>query len=119
MAPRSEPTFRRAPFAILAGIASGALIELPALLAAVMSAGAGYGHYAAARILFPFSMLLTLVEGSIGPFSLSIGLIQFPLYGALLGWSMRRKSYRAAILVALLHLVAVTACFTGLLPYFS
>ncbi|MET1113051.1 MAG: hypothetical protein ABWX67_16155 [Allosphingosinicella sp.] len=64
-------------------------------------------------------MLLTLVEGSIGPLAAGAALLQFPLYGALLGWSRLRKSYGALIAVGLLHVVAAIVCFSGALPNFS
>ena len=119
MASHPKPNLRYPVRAVVAGIAVGTLIELPALFVAVMSAGAGHGDYVAARMLFPVSMLLTLIEGSIGPISLSVALIQFPLYGALLGWSISRKSYKAAVLAASLHLAAAVMCFMGILPSFS
>jgi hypothetical protein len=100
-------------------MACGAFVSLPALFLAVMSAGAGHGDYIAARMLFPYSMLLILVEGSIGALSQAVGLLQFPLYGALLGWSLWRRSWGAAILVATLHVIAAAICFAGILPYFS
>lgn len=64
-------------------------------------------------------MLLTLVEGSIGPISGGIALLQFPLYGGLLGWSRSHKSYGALIVLGFLHLAATGACFSGALPNFS
>jgi hypothetical protein len=106
-------------FAISKGASLGMLAALPALGIAVLSGGAGHGSYAAARALFPLPMLLTLVEGSIGPLAGGAALIQFPLYGALFGWSHSRKSYGALILLAVLHLAAAIACSSGLLPNFS
>lgn len=114
-----EPNARNAVFAILLGIAFGAFLELPALFLAIMSGGAGHGEYVAARILFPFSMLLTLVEGSIGTLATIIGLLQFPAYGALLGWSIWRRSYGAILVVASLHAAAAVICFTGVLPDYT
>lgn len=101
------------------GAALGLLFAVPALLAALLSTGAGHGDYSAARALFPVPMLLTLLEGSIGPIARAAALLQFPLYGALLGWSRTRRSYGALIGVALLHLAAASACFAGLLPNYS
>ncbi|HEX8481440.1 MAG TPA: hypothetical protein VF650_06030 [Allosphingosinicella sp.] len=95
------------------------LFALPALGAAVLSAGAGHGDYAAARALFPLPMLLTLVEGSIGPLAGGMALLQFPLYGALIGWSRAQRSYNPLIALACLHLAAAIACSSGLLPSFS
>jgi hypothetical protein len=103
----------------LIGIGLGALIELPALAAAILSAGAGHGHYVAARALFPTSMLLTLLEGRINAFSIAIGLLQFPIYGGVLGWGIARRTYLPATLLASAHLAAVLVCFAGTLPNFS
>jgi hypothetical protein len=105
--------------AVLAGAALGALLTVPAIGAAIVSGGAGHGHYVAARALFPMSMLMTLAEGSIGWICGSMALLQFPLYGALLGWSRAEKWYGGVLLVAALHLAAVTACFSGIIPSFS
>jgi hypothetical protein len=116
---QAEPNSRNAFFPILLGIAFGAFVEVPALFVAIISAGAGHGDYVAARILFPFSMLLTLVEGSIGTLAAITGLLQFPAYGALLGWSIWRESYGAIIVVASLHVAAAVICFAGVLPGFS
>lgn len=101
------------------GAAFGMMVSLPALGAAVLSGGAGHGGYAAARALFPLPMLLTLVEGSIGPVSGGLALVQFPLYGALLGWSRARRSRGPVIALASLHVAAAVACSAGLLPDFS
>ena len=88
-------------------------------MAAIISGGAGHGDYVAARALFPTSMLLTLLEGRIGAFSTAIGLLQFPIYGGLLGWSIARSAYLPAILLALAHHAAAAVCFAGTLPNFS
>ncbi|MEG3148480.1 hypothetical protein U1769_01185 [Sphingomonas sp. ZT3P38] len=106
--------------ATLIGAMFGALIEGPAVVAAISSAGAGHGSYIAARVLFPLPMLLTLLEGKIGPVAAIAALLQFPIYGALFGWSIwRRKPFGAAILVVSLHVAAAGACFGGALPTFS
>jgi hypothetical protein len=105
--------------ATLVGIGLGILIELLALAVAIISGGAGHGDYVAARALFPTSMLLTLLEGRIGAFSIAIGLSQFPLYGGLLGWGIARRTYRPAALLALAHLGAAAVCFAGTLPNLS
>lgn len=106
--------------AVAIGFALGILVELPALVVAAISGGGGHGNYAAARGLFPLPMLLTLLENdSIGTLSISAGLLQFPIYGALLGWSMVRTDYVPAIMVTMVHTIAAVACFTGTLPNFS
>lgn len=105
--------------AVIIGAALGVLLTLPALLLAVMSAGAGHGGYVAARALFPFSMALTLVEGSIGLLSLTVAFAQFPIYGGVLGWSTVRKNFSPSAVIALAHFLAITFCFSGTLPAFS
>lgn len=101
------------------GVLFGAVIEVPALYAAIWSAGAGHGDYVAARALFPASMLLTLVEGHIGVFAISTALQQFPIYGALVCWSLLRKQHLPIIILASFHAICVLACFSGILPDFS
>lgn len=103
----------------LMGAGIGAIIAAPATLAAIMSAGAGHGSYAAARALFPFSMLLTRLEGEIGPVAMAAGLLQFPLYGALVGRTVPVKTDRVVFFAAAAHLVAALACFSDLLSDFS
>jgi len=109
----------RSRLGALMGAGVGAIIVAPAILAAIMSGGAGHGSYVAARVLFPFSMLLTRLEGEIGPIAMGAGLLQFPLYGALVGRAVASKSERAVLFTAAAHVVAVLACFSGLLPDFS
>lgn len=116
---KRQPQSKSALHAVGGGAALGAFVSLPALGLAVLSAGAGHGGYAAARALFPLPMLLTLVEGSIGPLSSGLALLQFPLYGALLGWSRLNDSHGALSLMGLLHIVAAFFGFAGMLPNFS
>lgn len=101
------------------GIALGALLELPTLVAAVASGGAGHGQYIAARMLFPFPMLMTLIEGEIGPLSIIAALLQFPAYGGLIGWAAARRTYFPVKFVAALHILAIVICFSGALRIFS
>ena len=98
------------------GIVIGALLALPALFIAIASGGAGHGDYVWARALFPLTMLLMLIEGTIGPIGITVSLLQFPFYGGLAGWTLTRRNYLAVGLAASIHLIAVVACFSGLLP---
>ncbi|WP_197279306.1 hypothetical protein [Novosphingobium sp. AAP1] len=101
------------------GAAMGTLVALAAIVAAVLSGGAGHGSYVAARALFPFSMLLTLLERSIGPIEIGVGLAQFPLYGTLIGSAIATNNYRAVGVAAAAHLAAGLACFSGILSAFA
>ena len=116
----TAPSSRSTAKPVAVGFASGVLVALPAIFAAIMSAGAGHGDYVAARWLFPLPCLLTLlVNGSFGTFSIGVGLLQFPIYGAVLGWSRARRNYLPAVGVALAHVIAALFCFAGTLPNFS
>ena len=106
--------------AVAVGFALGALITVPAVMAGAASAGAGHGHYVAARALFPIPLLLTPFEGDrIGTVSITIGLLQFPVYGAVLGWSIARKNYLPAAVIIAAHILSALDCFAGTLPNFS
>jgi len=82
------------------------------LLAAVASAGAGHGSYLLAKILFPFTMLSTLVFSSIIVPAIALAVLQFPFYGFILGRANVKGSLgtRAAVLL-LIHVLGVAACF--------
>jgi hypothetical protein len=106
----------------LEGLALGLLVGMWALALAVASAGAGHGNYGFARLLFPWTMLLTRVQGDVitQPL-LALALAQFPLYGALIGatLSSRRTRTTAVVAIGLFHAIAAAICFSGALPNFS
>ena len=98
------------------GLAAGVAITPIALILAVISGGAGHGHYEFARLLFPFTMLLTrLAENRITLPLVMIAFIQFPCYGAIVGGyaSQRRKILVVSGLIFLAHAVAAATCFLG------
>lgn len=108
---------------ILVGVIIGMLIESMAVVLAVMSAGAGHGHYEFARLFFPYTMLLTrLVSDEITWPLIVLALVQFPLYGAIIWIAGLKSSGSAAVAGVLLlvpHAVAVVFCFSGVIPSFS
>lgn len=114
---QSNSVVRRTRLGTWRGVGIGTLVTGPAILAAIMSGGAGHGSYITARLLFPFSILISQLEGSIGPVAMGVGLLQFPLYGALIGRTVTAK-ISSIFLLATAHLVAVLVSFSGLLPEF-
>jgi hypothetical protein len=112
-----EPDSKGLSRPVLTGLLVGIAIEVPAMLLAILSGGAGHGDYLLARALFPLPMLLTLL----GPAALPIIWIgctlQWPLYGVLIGRSARERRPRVATGLAVLHLSAAIACLA--LPGFS
>jgi hypothetical protein len=104
--------------AFVIGLLGGVLFALPTLFIAVESGGGGHGCYIEARAFFPISMLLTLLEGRISTFSIALAVLQFPAYGALLGWSIARRNYLPFVAVASVHAIAAICCFAGPLDSF-
>ncbi|HUV64468.1 MAG TPA: hypothetical protein VMW24_11265 [Sedimentisphaerales bacterium] len=106
----------------LVGLAIGIAVTFPAIQVAIVSSGVGHGDYVYTRLLFPYSMLLTLSdERIIHLLLIALALIQFPCYGAIIGFGLSRSKNKWLIplVLALIHLAFVVACFSGLLPDLS
>ena len=75
-----------------------------ALLLGVGSGGAGHGDYRLAMMLFPYTMLSTVVFDSITVPFIVLAIIQWPLYGAALGYANQRGRFvRVVILLGVVH----------------
>ncbi len=82
-----------------------------ALFSGFESAGAGHGNYFMAKLLFPFTMLSTLMFESITVPFVFLAILQFPIYGTVLGWMNRRSDMKNALLsLLILHLGAAVLC---------
>ncbi len=97
---------------------AGGLLTLPLLFLAFLSSGGGHGDYLFARALFPVPMLLTF-NAVINPLSLIAALAQFPVYGWITGRALAKSEVQGPVAILALHVLAVIACFSGLLPNFS
>ena len=98
----------------------GIVITIPAIFLAVMSGGAGHGHYTFARLFFPFPMVLSALVGSIELPFLGIAVIQFPLYGLILDtFRARGRFLSGALALTAFHLVFLLLCFTRIVSNFS
>ncbi len=64
-------------------------------------------------------MLLTRLGGEIGPVVIAVGLLQFPIYGLLVGRAVALQTATPFVLLTTAHLFAVLICFSVLLPGFS
>ncbi|HZR78945.1 MAG TPA: hypothetical protein VFA58_07030 [Chthoniobacterales bacterium] len=94
------------------GLLIGALVTVTGLAVALFLAGAGHGSYLAAKILFPFAMLATVVGRSITPPFIALAFVQFPAYGFVLGRSFGSSRFRASvILIALVHVITALFVF--------
>jgi hypothetical protein len=96
-------------FEPIIGLSAGTLIGGISLVIAVMAAGGGHGTYMPAKILFPYTMLSTItMERITSPYVL-LAILQFPLYGLFLGFTLSRGSrlfWTTACLLSVLHLGA-------------
>ena len=107
-------------------VSIGVIVTPIAFFLALLSAGAGHGHYVFARLFFPYSMLLTRWANDTITFPLILlALVQFPLYGAIIGIATSKRPLArligcvAAVLIVVVHAIAVMKCFSGLIPNFS
>jgi len=101
----------------VAGILIGVALTPFALAAAIASAGAGHGNFLLAKLLFPYSMLLThLTSGAISQPLIALAFVQFPLYGFAASSFSTRRSLLGLFLV---HAASATLCFVWVLPIFS
>jgi hypothetical protein len=100
--------------AVIVSAVAGMLITVPALVLAVLSAGAGHGDYGFARILFPIPMCVAVfVTGSIDAPSIVLALGQFPFYGGVIAYfavTRRRRLWVALCVLLVAHFVAFVAC---------
>jgi hypothetical protein len=108
-------------FCLIAGSAVGILVTPPAVDIAIASGGGGHGHYVAARLLFPFTMLLSEIVGSVVLPLQILGVVQFPVYGAIVGFNCGRlkRALLIACVIAAMHVLAVAVCFSGFVTNFS
>jgi len=86
-----------------------------ALLLALFSAGSGHGHWVLARALYPIPMLVTLLtDNTVTSLSVGLAVAQFPAYGAIVAPGGNSRW----LALVLMHVVAVSAAFSGALDYF-
>lgn len=82
------------------------------LFLGLVSGGVGHGDYVLARILFPYTMLAALLFEEIAAPLILLAVVQFPLYGVILGTAAKRGRSGAALLVVLVvHALSAAACF--------
>jgi len=71
------------------------------MLVGAAAAGSGVGNYFPAMILYPFALL------AVGAFELNyiylmvLALLQFPIYGTVLGWGAQKRCFGLAMLAVM------------------
>ena len=96
--------------AVVAGILAGIVVTPVAVFAAVISVGPCHGGRGCIPELFPIPELL--VEADAGPAALVLGLVQFPVYGGLIGYCAMKGRWAlliALVCVAFPHALAILA----------
>jgi hypothetical protein len=77
-------------------------------LVGAASIGSGFGNYLAVMILFPFAMLMTSLLDLHFGYMLALALLQFPVYGAILGrGNLHGHFARNAFALILIHATAI------------
>ena len=91
----------------LGWISAGLLFGALAAFVSMGAAGAGHGSYVPAAILFPYTMSISALVGSIAPVLVALALMQYPIYGALIALVHRSKSVWFGL--GCTHIVSVAA----------
>jgi hypothetical protein len=98
--------------ASIIGLVLGVLLTPVAILCGVASGGAGHGDYFIAKLLFPVTMLSTVVFGSITPPFILLAFLQFPIYGWFIASGLRPGTRRLHLWVPIgIHFAALTLNF--------
>src|SRR5437899_3258035 len=98
-----KPSVARSPLAI--GAAIGTVVGLLFLAISLATAFGICSDTSAAETFFPYSMMIGPSLDAAGPMLL-IALIQYPLYGALIGGFCSLKGWRKYPVIPILFLVA-------------
>ena len=82
-----------------------------------VSAGLGHGSYLWARILFPYVLFVQSLlppQHQMGMLAFTgIAIMQYPLYGVVLGWArVKAKTVAAVAVLLLIHVALVGLLFT-------
>jgi len=90
------------------------------LLLGLASAGAGHGNYLMAKILFPLTMLSTIALDRIADPFLWLAVMQYPIYGVILGIaSLKGRLSRALRIILAIHGIAAFASLIAVSKNFS
>lgn len=89
----------------------GILITPICVIIAMIFAGGGDGTYLFFKLFFPYTMLLAALANGISIPLMILGLLQFPLYGVLIGFARSKEASAAIIWLLVVHTIAVILCF--------
>jgi hypothetical protein len=78
----------------------------------IAAAGAGHGTYIPAAILFPYTMTIAPALGTIAPALIALALLQYPIYGLLIG--VAKVRFRTSTILACVHGAFVLAALLSM-----
>jgi hypothetical protein len=96
--------------ALFKWIGIGVLITPICYIWAAMFGAGGHGTDLFLNIFFPYAALIIRLK-NYPTMEIIIGLIQFPLYGTLIGFAKSKESSATIIWLLVVHTVAAILCF--------
>jgi hypothetical protein len=82
-------------------------ITIILLMIVVISMGGGHGTYLPAKVVYPITMIISILsKNGIGTFAIIIAIIQIPAYALVLNKKPKRIFYIIGI-----HIILVIICF--------
>jgi len=93
-------------------MAFGIIFQIPPLFYAAGFGLAEHSDYTFAEIFFPYAMIfMKLTNGAINLAHIILAVIQFPIYGFLIGYSIAKKAgNKIFLLIVCLHMILVIIC---------
>ncbi|WP_299679701.1 hypothetical protein [uncultured Dokdonia sp.] len=82
-----------------------ALITILILAFVILSMGGGHGFFWPAKLIYPYAMIITVLNNQIGLFSIIIAVIQIPLYAII-----SNKKPKWLFLIIGIHIIAAIIC---------
>ncbi|WP_203256761.1 hypothetical protein [Hyunsoonleella ulvae] len=71
----------------------------------VLSMGGGHGFFWPAKIVYPYSMIISVLNNQIGILAIIIAIVQVPIYGILM-----TKKPKWTILIFGIHIISAIIC---------
>lgn len=76
------------------------------LIFVILMMGGGHGTFLPAKLIYPYSMIISIINNQIGVLAMILAVIQIPLYSIFIN----KKSKDIFVLVVI-HIVAIIICF--------
>ena len=82
-----------------------ALTTVLILIFIVLSMGGGHGFFWPAKVVYPYSMIISVLNNQIGILAIIIAIVQIPIYGILM-----TKKPKWTIIIFGIHIVSAIIC---------